>query len=41
MSNHRHKYFEDDVWAWAIIVMIFGAVNLALWAALIWQFVHG
>ena len=36
MSNHTHKPAENDVFAWIVIAVIFGAVNLALWAGLLW-----
>ena len=31
MGNDTHNHFENDVFAWTIIGLIFGAVNLALW----------
>lgn len=40
MSNDTHKYVEDDIFAWAVIAMVFGGVALALWATLLWQSMH-
>jgi hypothetical protein len=32
---------QDDVWAWVIIGLIFGAVTLTLYGPLVWQMTHG
>ena len=37
MSNQLRKRFEDnDLWTWAVIAALFGAVDLALWGVLLW-----
>jgi hypothetical protein len=32
---------QDDVWAWVVIGLIFGAVALTLYGPFIWQMTHG
>ena len=32
---------QDDVWAWVVIGLIFGAVTLVLYGPFIWQMTHG
>ena len=34
---HKH---DDDLWAWAVIGLIFVSVTLALYAVLVWQATH-
>jgi hypothetical protein len=41
VSDHPHRKFESDAWAWTVICLIFGGVNLALWAPFLWDSLHG
>ena len=37
MSNQLWKRIEDnDLWIWAVIAVLFGGVDLALWGVLLW-----
>jgi hypothetical protein len=40
MSNNERKDV-DDVLAWTVIGLIYGAVMLCLWGTLFWQSTHG
>jgi hypothetical protein len=37
VRDQIHKQFENDVLAWTVIAMIYGAVNLAMWATVLWE----
>jgi hypothetical protein len=35
-NDRTRKYVEDDVFAWAVIGMLYGGVTLTLWGMLLW-----
>jgi hypothetical protein len=39
-DDQTNRQFKNDVVAWVIVGVIFGGVNLALWAPEIWQAMH-
>ena len=41
MTARDHTHFESDVVAWIVIGLIFGAVNLAIWAPVLWESLQG
>jgi len=40
-SQKIEPHQQDDVWAWVVIGLIFGAVVLTLYGPFIWQMTHG
>jgi hypothetical protein len=40
VGKQTHWHLEKDVFAWVVIGLIFGGVNLALWASVLWQAIH-
>jgi hypothetical protein len=41
MSDDTRKHFASDVFGWAITGLIFMIVNIAMWAPVLWQSLHG
>jgi hypothetical protein len=40
-SQHIKPDQQDDVWAWVVIGLIFGAMTLVLYGPFVWQMAHG
>jgi hypothetical protein len=40
MGNRTRRAVDEDVFAWAVIGIIFAALMLSLWGALFWQSMH-
>jgi hypothetical protein len=37
VAKQTRRHIDEDVFSWVVIGLIFGGVNLALWATVLWQ----